>query len=132
MNIDYDRLRELADTASPGPYDSHRICTESGVYMGIMHGQVAALAAAAPDLAETIAAMHYEYAVQIRRGSASPWVWVKSGGHFSKRGSTSVWCKKIQGCESTIRAAFNRRDVDADTTEFRIMRRLVSAPEVME
>ena len=81
---------------------------------------------------ETIADMHWQYAAQVRRGSASPWLYVLSNGHFSKRGSTSVWCKKRVGCENAIRSALNRKDVGADTVEFRIVRRLVSAPEVVE
>lgn len=84
------------------------------------------------ELAETIAEMRYQYAAQVRRGSASPWLYVLSNGHFSKRGSTSVWCKRRAGCENAIRAALNRKDVGADTVEFRVVRRLVGDPEVTE
>lgn len=84
------------------------------------------------DMAETVADMRYEYAAQVRRGTASPWLYVLSNGHFSKRGSTSVWCKRRVGCENAIRSALKRKDVGADTVEFRIVRRLVSDPEVVE
>lgn len=90
------------------------------------------LVAAAPELAETIAGLRYEYAAQVRRGSASPWLYVRQNGHFSKRGSTSVWCKRRTGCENAIRGALKRKDVGADTVEFRVVRRLVGDPEVVE
>ena len=78
-SISPERARELLDTASPGPWrvideypdgvrrpdDSCLIHTPSGEYMGIMHGKDATLTAAAPDLAETIAGMRWEYAVQV-------------------------------------------------------------------
>lgn len=81
---------------------------------------------------DDIADMRYEYAAQVRRGTASPWLYVLSNGHFSKRGSTSVWCKRRVGCENAIRSALKRKDVGADTVEFRIVRRLVGEPEVVE
>lgn len=84
------------------------------------------------DALETIAGMRWEYAAQVRRGSASPWLYVLQNGHFSKRGSTSVWCKRKRGCENAIRSALKRKDVGADTVEFRIVHRLVSTPEVTE
>lgn len=84
------------------------------------------------DALETITAMRYEYAAQVRRGSASPWLYVLQNGHFSKRGSTSAWCKRRVGCENAIRSALKRKDVGADTVEFRIVRRLVGEPEVVE
>lgn len=87
---------------------------------------------AAEHALRTIADMRYEYAAQVRRGTASPWLYVLSNGHFSKRGSTSVWCKRRVGCENAIRSALKRKDVGADTVEFRIVRRLVSEPEVVE
>ena len=79
---------------------------------------------------ETIANLRYEYAAQIRQGDASQWLYVRNNGHFSKRGSTSVWCKKRKGCETAIRSALQRKDIGADTVEFRIVRRLVGDPEV--
>lgn len=84
------------------------------------------------ELAELVAGLKYQYAAQVRRGTASPWLYVLQNGHFSKRGSTSVWCKKQHGCENAIRSALKRKDVGADTVEFRIVRRLVSEPEVAE
>lgn len=84
------------------------------------------------DALVTVAGLKYQFAAQVRRGTASPWLYVLSNGHFSKRGSTSVWCKRRVECETAIRAALNRKDVGADTVEFRVVRRLVSVPEVDE
>lgn len=123
-NIDPDKVRELLDTARQEAGDGQRPVTVAAKY--------APLAEAAYALAELVANLRYQYAAQVRRGSASPWLYVLSNGHFSKRGSTSVWCKRRAGCENAIRSALKRKDVDADTVEFRIVRRLVSDPEVVE
>lgn len=64
MSIDYDRLRKLEDTATPGPWkvseyadgrsrtDTSRMLRGAGTkYLGIMHDPDAKLAALAPELA---------------------------------------------------------------------------------
>ncbi|WP_144793339.1 hypothetical protein [Corynebacterium singulare] len=64
-------LKRLLDQAAPGPWeargnyldgdarpdDSYQMCDAAGDYLGIMHGQGAHLAAAAPDLAEEVLRM---------------------------------------------------------------------------
>lgn len=75
MSIDYDRLRELLDEATPGPWEavgeyadgrprpdtSRRICGDGAKYLGIMHTPDAELAALAPELAKQV--LNYHYAV---------------------------------------------------------------------
>lgn len=135
-----EQARQLLERATPGPWDCvgqdeeyPRVARDG--YQDITNDATnfnAPLIAAAPELAELVAGLRYEYAAQVRRGTASPWLYVLSNGHFSKRGSTSVWCKRRVGCENAIRSALKRKDVGADTVEFRIVRRLVSEPEVVE
>lgn len=74
MTIDYDKLAELLDTATPGPWraipnyndgeprpDDSCLIKVGDEYLGIMHGPDAGLAAAAPDLAKQV--LNYHYAV---------------------------------------------------------------------
>lgn len=132
--------RELLDGRTPSPWwwcenDYPEVTVYHEKYGTIAKSvdiEEADLVCAAPALAEIVAGLRYEYAAQVRRGTASPWLYVLQNGHFSKRGSTSVWCKKRKGCDNAIRSALKRKDVGADTVEFRIVRRLVSEPEVVE
>lgn len=141
---EFNENAELEYPAGPmyGPvigYEEHFVTAKGSRLFGMANDRVILdypgnlrLAAAAPALAEIVAGLRYEYAAQVRRGPASPWLYVLQSGHFSKRGSTSVWCKRRSGCENPIRSALKRKDVGADTVEFRIVRRLVSEPEVVE
>lgn len=150
-SISPERARELLDTASPGPWevideypdgvrrpdDSHRICTESGVYVGLAHGKDATLTAAAPDLAETIAGMHYEYVVQAHfLADAAPNTWMPCDswgltGYDSVR-ANEPWAgpRKWRAVGAAEMCADNARAYgDRDV---RIVRRLVTDVEVIE
>ena len=67
MTIDYDRLAELLDTATPGPWraipnyndgqprpDDSCLIKVGDEYLGIMHGPDADLTALAPDMAREL------------------------------------------------------------------------------
>lgn len=133
--ISPEQARELLDTANPGPwevmkeytdgelrpYDSHRICTESGVYVGIMHGQDARLTAAAPDLAETIAGMTYEYTVYVYLGEKRIIQWA-----FEEDSHVGDWTGDLD------KAEYVRDSLAKEGRRARVVRRLVSDPEVVE
>lgn len=120
-----ERAQELLEGAEPGPWrvickypdgeprsdTSSLIHTHDGKYLGIMHGQCATLAAAAPDLAETIAGMHYEYAVQVQAELDGMW-------HMMTRWQDDPRPIQPEG-----------RDLEANE---RIVRRLVTDMEVIE
>lgn len=134
-SISPERARELLDTASPGPWevmteytdgeprphDSHRICTESGVYMGIMHGKDATLTAAAPDLAETIAGMEYEYTVYVYLGERHIIQW-----SFEEDSHVGEWTDDLD------KAEYVRDALIKEGRRARLVRRLVSDPEVIK
>lgn len=139
--ISPERARELLDTANPGPwevmkeytdgeprpYDSHRICTESGVYMGIMHGQDATLTAAAPDLAETIAGMHWEYGVQVSNDGGESWRFAHGGTKTTLDPINPCWWFRTEE-EAQDFAKFRA----PKRGHARVVRRLVTDPEVVE
>ena len=78
MSITPEQARELLDGATPGPwrseYDNEIIETNTSIVLYNTDGDVSwghniehdvPLIAAAPDLAQTIAGMRYEYAVEM-------------------------------------------------------------------
>lgn len=117
------------DDGEPRPDTSCLIHTHDGKYLGIMHGADAHLAAAAPDLAETIAGMEYEYAVQFKHGDT-----------WEFENAERVGCLVDDLFSEDPQVAFWWRDKDdaqrfaasAPETTTRVVRRLVSAPEVVE
>ena len=139
-SISPERARELLDTASPGPWevmteytdgeprphDSHRICTESGVYVGLAHGKDATLTAAAPDLAETIAGMRAEYAVQV---SVDGELWLFA--HGGVKGTLDPiepcwWFRTKEEAQDFAKFRTTKRSTA------RVVRRLVTDVEVVE
>lgn len=116
----WEAMKEYTD-GEPRPYDSHRICTESGVYMGIMHGQVAPLAAAAPDMAETIAGMTYEYTVYVYLGEKHIIQW-----SFEEDSHVGDWTDDLD------KAEYVRDSLTKEGRQARLVRRLVTDAEVIE
>lgn len=90
------------------------------------------LIAAAPALAEVVAGLRYEYAAQVRRGPASPWLYITRNGCFSSRESISGWYTHRAVCATAIRYALRHNDVDTEIVESRVVRRLAGEPEVAE
>lgn len=104
--ISPDKARELLNMAHQGAQDGQRPVTIAANY--------APLAEAAPALAQTVAGMHYEYAVRTSRDGKDDYVY------------TSIWYKSYD--EAADRAAELKR-VNPHTT---IIRRLMADPEVVE
>ena len=107
-----EEARGLLEAATPGPWrafmaTSGQVIVDSGKLDNA--GDVP-LATAAPALAETVAGLRYEYAVQVERDG----VWVVS--------EDSSW-----GSYSVAVVRYGRTEEPA-----RIVRRLVSEPEVVE
>lgn len=110
--------RELLDKATPGPWDCvgqddeyPRVARDG--YQDITNDATnfnAPLIAAAPALAELVANLHYEYAVELKHGDG----WITSRHHAP----TIETAKEIA-------ARYTR-------TETRIVRRLATDPEVVE
>lgn len=133
--ISPERARELLDTASSGPWkvideypdgvrrpdDSCLIHTPDCKYMGIMQLQDAHLTAAAPDLAETIAGMRWEYAVQLYLPTKSGRKWMLDPDLFAGN-----WTDDRYVADHTLGA------LTEVGYQARIVRRLVSDPEVIE
>lgn len=139
--ISPEQARELLTGGEPGPWEligeyqdgeprpdeSYLIHTPSGEYMGIMHGKDAHLAAAAPDLAETIAGMREEYAVQVTDDGGESW-------RFAHGGTRAVF-DPIKPCWW-----FRTKEEAQDFAKFRapkpgksrVVRRLVTDVEVVE
>ena len=109
-----EEARELLEAATPGPWrafmaTSGQVIVDSGE---IDNAGDAPLAAAAPALAELVANLHYEYAVQVLD---EQW-----------RTLCDAWTSE--------EAARSRYDATPGkhTGRVRIVRRLVSDPEVVE
>lgn len=122
----WEAMKEYTD-GEPRPYDSHRICTESGVYMGIMHGQVAPLAAAAPDLAEIVAGMRAEYAVQVSSDGGESWRFAHGAAKATFDPIDPCWWFRTEE-EAQDFAKFRTKK----RSNARVVRRLVTTPEVVE
>lgn len=111
----------------PRPDDSRLIYTSDSDYVGIMSAAGAYLAAAAPDLAQTVAGMRYEYAVQFKHGGA--WEFENSqpvgslvDDLFSEDPQVTCWWWNKEDAQ--------RFAASVPETTTRIVRRLVSVPEV--
>lgn len=102
-NITPDKARALLDTARQEAGDGQRPVTVAANH--------APLAEAAPALAHLVANMHYEYAVQVQAEPDGMW-------HMVTRWQTDPRPVLPEG-----------RELEPDE---RIVRRLVSAPEVVE
>lgn len=135
-----EEARKLLEAATPGPWlcvgedDEYPRVARVG-YMDITNDAEhynARLITAAPDLAELVAGLRYEYAAQVRRGPASPWLYITRNGCFSRRESISGWYTHRAVCATAIRYALRHNDVDTEIVESRVVRRLVSEPEVAE
>ena len=106
MTITPDQARELLDRATPGPWIMHRYVPEDYIRVtgedlkdiadnGVVEDGDAHLIAAAPDLAQTIAGMRWEYAVEMMEeewevvglyGPDEPW-----GSEADARGAMKAW-----------------------------------------
>lgn len=123
MTITPDHARELLDVATPGPWGRTGMGvltdTDGKVLVNGPDGNLddsdATLAAAAPDLAETIAEMTYEYAAQIKEGGE----WFYLGLY----GPDEPW-----GPEEDVRDYHSRLALPGA----RLVRRLVGPVEVVE
>lgn len=122
----WEVIAEYTD-GEPRPYDSHRIRTESGVYVGIMHGQDAPLTAAAPDLAETIAGMRWEYAVQVSNDGGESWRFAHGAAKATFDPIDPCWWFRTEE-EARDFAKFRA----PKRGHARVVRRLVSDVEVVE
>lgn len=134
-----EQARELLDGAQPGPWkavdeddngkkrpDTSRLMrSASGEYLGIMHGQDAHLAAAAPDLAETIAEMHWEYAVQAMDEDGK-WLGIDKNGLATHAHGFVVWHISQRDARESL------LDLVEQEAPTRIVRRMVTDPEVVE
>lgn len=86
----------------------------------------AELAARAPGMAEQIANMRYEYAVQVEE-TPGVWRYLHSSGASISWPTAARWCKTFEAAP-TVLALYPHRE----TTPSRIVRRLVSPVEVVE
>ena len=133
--ISPEQARELLTGGEPGPWEligeyqdgeprpdeSYLIHTRGGKHMGIMHGKDAALTAAAPDLAETIAGMTYEYTVYVYLGEKHIIQW-----SFEEDSHVGDWTGDLD------KAEYVRDSLAKEGRRARVVRRLVSYPEVVE
>lgn len=139
--ISPERAKELLEDASPGPWkvvdeypdgvrrpdDSCLIHMPGCKYMGIMQLRDAHLTAAAPDLAETIAGMRAEYAVQVSTDGGESWRFAHGGTKATLDPIDPCWWFRTEE-EAQDFAKF--RTTKRSTT--RVVRRLVTDVEVVE
>lgn len=120
--------QKLLDAATPGPWG-----VDSGVAGAAVYSKVgvvcdgtgvddAPLIAAAPDLAETVAGLRYEYAVQVKRGY---WRYDSLLGGWTTRPEYAKWLLDLDEVEGAAEFWGKRYKT-------RVMRRLVTDPEVAE
>ncbi|MGV0434205.1 hypothetical protein ACUY3H_04480 [Corynebacterium ureicelerivorans] len=117
-NVTPEHARELLDTANRGETDGERPVTVAAKY--------APLAEAAYALAQTVANLHYEYAVQ----NAETGKWVREGGGvliYTSGPSAADWNTDLEETQN-----FEEWITDETRTAHRVVRRLVSDPEVVE
>lgn len=119
-----ERARELREGTTPGPWETERI--DGALHVLVPSGNGAPeeadlpLIAAAPDLAEIVAGMTYEYTVYVYSGDR---IIMQCGFEDDEvAGWTDNW---------TV-AAYLRESLIEDGRDARLVRRLVSAPEVVE
>lgn len=114
------------DDGEPRPDDSYLIHTPGGEYLGIMHGQDARLTAAAPELAEIVAGMRAEYAVQVSV-DGELWRFAHGGTKSTLDPIDPCWWFRTEE-EARDFAKFRTRK----RVQVRVVRRLVSDVEVVE
>ena len=130
-----EQIHELLDNATPGPWearatyddgtprpDTTREMRAGDQYLGIMHAPDADLAAAAPDLAELVAGMHYEYAVQHDR--YGEWLYETTRHATTKDPTLAMWWDDVEDARDEARTCYNGCNT-------RIVRRLVGESEVV-
>ena len=109
-----EQARELLDIANRSETDGQRPVTVAAQY--------APLAEAAPALAQTVANLHYEYAVQKLDGNE--WKLTDLDG----RALESYESEKVTWCPAPI----PQSDIADRGPGWRIVRRLATTPEVVE
>ena len=110
----------------PRPDDSHVIYTLGCEYVGIVNGSHSHLAAAAPELAEIVAGMRAEYAVQVSV-DGELWLFAHGGVKGTLDPIEPCWWFRT---EEEARDFAKFRTTKRSTT--RVVRRLVSDVEVVE
>lgn len=128
------QAQELLDGTVPGPWlcekdgDEHEfvIGTEDfGIITEVNRESDGRLIAAAPALAELVANMRYEYAVQVEE-RPGVWRYLHSSGESTGFSIAACWCKNFEMAPYPL-AKYRHRE----TTPSRIVRRLVSDVEVV-
>ena len=120
------KARELLDAARRGETDGQRPVTVAASH--------APLAEAAPALAELVANLHYEYAAQVEKDGHKYIVTDSDEGHWLCGDDHKVlqdWHPCYMDAEEYA-DSWNNIDGKRDGTTARIVRRLVSDPEVVE
>ena len=127
MSITPEQARELLDGATPGPwrseYDNEIIETNTSIVLYNTDGDVSwghniehdvPLIAAAPDLAQTIAGMRYEYAVEMMDDGEWKDIW-------------DLW-----STEKEARKEYASLAHSESVGDYRLVRRLVGPVEAVE
>ena len=133
-HISPERAQELLDDATPGPW---RISTTEGIgglgfaedfYQDDPREKAnVALAAAAPELAQTIAGMRYEYAVQVSTDGGESWRFAHGGTKSTPDPIDPCWWFRTEE-EARDFAKFRT----TKRSSARVVRRLVTDVEVVE
>lgn len=92
------------------------------------------LVAAAPELAQLVADMHYEYAAQVEKNGRKYIITDSDEGHWLCGDDHKVlqdWHSDYMDAENYA-YSWNKHDAERTGTTARIIRRLVSEPEVTE
>ena len=131
--ISPERARELREGAQPGPWVYNRPIVETNGGRGLLtaadpeYGVIdegdGPLVAAAPELAETIAGMHWEYAMQ---GLDDYGVW-----RFSDFTGRLLFAHETDRT-SWYREPITQKHIERIKPGWRIVRRMVTDPEVVE
>lgn len=139
-NMTPDKARELLDGTTPGPWQVRgdgpanrqlRVCDceERAEVAESVTWEDAPLVAAAPALAQTVAGMHYEYAVATGPEHSPVYAAMNSQGRFI--GTTLALADWWQTKGEAQDLVDELRGENEHSTA-RVVRRLVSAPEVVE
>lgn len=131
-----EKARELRDLSSPGPWiigrhkyaDAHRIYDRRGNLIAWgARGFNADLMAAARDLARIVAGLRYEYAVQNTETGA--FLREESDGAVISTSDPAAADWDMTSEEADSYAAWMTGE---ELVEYRVVRRLVGSPEVVE
>lgn len=133
--ISPERAKELREGAQPGPWVYNRPIVETDGGRGQLaaadpeYGVIGAgdgpLVAAAPDLAETIAEMHWEYAVQAKDEDGK-WLGIDKNGLATHAYGFVVWHLSLRDARESL------LDLVEQEAPTRVVRRMVTDPEVVE